>query len=306
MLIAALVLLSALAAAFALWQRAQAVRTLRCLDEMLTQAMDGAFTASCFDETRLSAVEARFARYLASSAVSARRVQAEREAVKALIGDIAHQTRTPLANTRLYAQLLAEQPLSAQGCVCAAALDAQTEKLQGLLEALVKTSRLETGVLALHPEPAAVAPVVERAAAQYLPKAAGKGVALTVEPPQQDMIAVLDVKWTEEALCNLLDNAVKYTPSGGSVAVCARAYEMFCRIDIVDTGCGIAEDEQARIFGRFYRSPSAAQVQGVGIGLYLTRQILACEGGYVRVASVPGRGSTFSVFLPRQAPDTQK
>ena len=134
MLIAALVLLSVLAAAFALWQRAQAARTLRRLDEMLTQAMDGAFTASHFDETRLSAVEARFARYLASSAVSARRVQAEREAVKALIGDIAHQTRTPLANIRLYAQLLAEQPLSAQGCVCAAALDAQTEKLQGLLE----------------------------------------------------------------------------------------------------------------------------------------------------------------------------
>ncbi len=306
MLTAALVLLFALAAAFALWQRAQTARTLRRLDEMLSQAMDGAFAASRFDETQLSAVEARFARYLASSAISARRVQVEREAVKTLIGDIAHQTRTPLANIRLYAQLLTEQPLNEQGRVCATALDVQAEKLQGLLEALVKTSRLETGVLALYPTVAAIAPVIDRAAAQYRPKAAEKGVALTVELPQANMTAVFDAKWTEEALCNLLDNAVKYTPTGGSVTVRVCAYEMFCRVDIADTGCGVAEDEQARIFERFYRSPSAAQVQGVGIGLYLTRQILAREGGYIKVASEQGQGSTFSAFLPREAPDARK
>ena len=134
---------------FALWQRARTRRTLRRLDEMLAQAADGGFTAERFDETRLSALEARSAQYLSASACSARRVREEKDAVKTLIGDVAHQTRTPLANIRLYTQLLAEQPLNEQGRACAAALDAQTEKLQSLLEALVKTSRLETLALVL-------------------------------------------------------------------------------------------------------------------------------------------------------------
>ena len=264
---------------------------------MLQQTMAGRFTAERFDESRLSAVEARFSRYLSASTTSAQRVQAEKEAVQTLVGDIAHQTRTPLANLRLYTQLLAERPLDAQGRACVQALEGQTEKLQALLEALVKTSRLETGVLALRPEPSALAPVLRRAAEQYRAAAEGKGITLVTEP-FAEMTVVMDPKWTEEALCNLLDNAVKYTPPGGSIAVRASAYPMFCRIEVADTGCGVAEAEQARIFQRFYRCAGSAQTPGVGIGLYLTRQILSREGGYIRLDSRLGCGSSFSVFLP--------
>lgn len=296
---------SALAAlCFALWQRAKTRRTLRRLDEMLTQAISGTFTAEQFDESRLSAMEARLAQYLSASAISARRVQEEKEAVQALIGDIAHQVRTPLSNLRLYSQLLAEQLLNAQGRTCVSALDAQTEKLQTLLDALVKTSRLETGVLALHPVSAPIAPVLFRAVEQDRPKAEAKQITLTAESPD-GLTAVLDSKWTEEALCNLLDNAVKYTDAGGSITVRAAAYELFVRVDVCDTGCGIPEDEQAKIFGRFYRGAAAAQAPGVGIGLYLTRQILSRQGGYIKVSSREGQGSTFSVFLPRETPQPQ-
>ena len=283
---------------FALWQRLKMKRTLRRLEEMLFRAVNGSFTAEQFDESQLSAIEARFAQYLSASAVSARRVREEEDAVKTLIGDISHQVRTPLSNIRLYTQMLAEQPLNAQGRTCVSALDAQTEKLQTLLEALVKTSRLETGVLALHPGPASLSPVISRAAEQYRPKAGAKQITLTTEVPD-DLTAVFDAKWTEEALCNLLDNAVKYTEAGGSISIRAVAYELFVRVDVSDTGCGIAEDEQPKIFGRFYRSAAAAQTQGVGIGLYLTRQILSREGGYIKVSSQESRGSTFSVFLPQ-------
>ena len=289
---------------FALWQRMRTRRILRRLDEMLSQAINGTFTAQQFDESQLSAIEARFAQYLSASAISAKRVQEEKEAVKALTGDISHQVRTPLANIRLYTQLLAEQPLNEQGRTCVDALDAQTEKLQTLLEALVKTSRLETGVLALHPEPAQLSPVILRAAKQYRPKAGTKQITLTAEVPD-DLTAVFDAKWTEEALCNLLDNAVKYTEAGGSISIRAVAYELFVRVDVTDTGCGIPEEEQVKIFGRFYRSAAAAQTQGVGIGLYLTRQILSREGGYIKVSSQEGRGSTFSLFLPRETPIAQ-
>lgn len=278
-------------------ERWRSARLIQRLDAMLTAAMEGEFSEASFDESRLSALESRLARYLAASALSARNLQAQKDQISALISDISHQTRTPVANLQLYSQLLAEQPLTPQGRRCAQAISAQSEKLQTLIEALVKSSRLETGILALHPEPGPLAPMVARAAAQYAPKAREKQIRLTVGPTEGE--ALFDPKWTEEALCNLLDNALKYTPAGGSVTVEVRPYEMFTAVCVQDTGPGIPEEEQAKIFGRFYRAPGAYQADGVGIGLYLTRQIAAGQGGYVRVNSAPGQGSRFSLYLPR-------
>ena len=294
--IAAGVMLAA-AVAVVLLARWRSARLIRRLDAMLTAAMEGDFSETSFDESRLSALESRMARYLAASTLSARNLQAQKDQISALISDISHQTRTPVANLQLYAQLLAEQPLTGQGQRCVEAIQAQSEKLQTLMEALVKSSRLETGLLTLHPEPGQLAPMVERAAAQYAPKAQAKQIRLTVG--RTDGGALFDPKWTEEALCNLLDNAVKYTPDGGEVTVEVRPYEWFTAVSVRDTGPGIPEEEQANIFGRFYRAPGAYQAEGLGIGLYLTRQIAAGQGGYVRVKSVPGQGSTFLLYLPR-------
>ena len=277
--------------------RWRTVCTVKRLDRMLEAAIKGRFTEETFDESRLSALESRMARYLTASALSARKVQEQKDQISTLISDISHQTKTPVANLQLYAQLLAEQPLTPQGTECALTISAQADKLQTLIEVLVKTSRLENGILAVHPEPSDLSTVMERAAAQYLPKAREKGVRLTALPAAGT--AVFDPKWTEEALCNLLDNAVKYTPSGGTVTVAVKHYEMFSALQVTDTGLGIPEGEQAKIFGRFYRSAGNYQQEGVGIGLYLTRQIAEKQGGYVKVESVPGQGSTFSLFLPR-------
>ena len=289
-------LLAALGAVF--YSRRRTARLLARLDEMLAAAMDGSFTEQRFDESRLSALESRLAQYLAASSVSAQNLQAQKDRISALVSDISHQTRTPVANLQLYAQLLAEQPLGPEGRACAEAIEMQAQKLQSLIEALVKTSRLESGVLALHPAPGELAPMAERAVAQYAPKAAAKGLSLTMGPIAGS--AVFDPKWTEEALCNLLDNAVKYTPAGGAVTVSVQAYELFAAVRVRDTGPGIPEEEQAKIFGRFYRAPAAYQVEGVGIGLYLARQIAAGQGGYLKVESAPGAGSTFSLYLPRE------
>lgn len=279
--------------------RWRTARTIRRLDDMLTAAINGSFSEKTFDESRLSALESRLWRYLTASALSERNVREQKDQISALISDISHQTKTPVANLQLYAQLLSEQSLTPQGKDCAAAISAQAEKLQTLIEALVKTSRLETGILALHPQSSEISPVVERAVAQYAPRAAEKGIALTVG--QRSGSAVFDSKWTEEAVCNLLDNAVKYTPSGGAVTVKVKNYELFSAIQVTDTGPGISEEEQAKIFGRFYRAPDAWQAEGVGIGLYLTRQIAEKQGGYVKVESTPGMGSTFSLYIPRES-----
>jgi signal transduction histidine kinase len=277
--------------------RQKTVRTIKHLDAMLEAAIDGRFTEETFDESRLSALESRLARYLTASALSARKVQEQKDQISALISDISHQTKTPVANLQLYAQLLAEQPLTPQGTECVQAISAQADKLQTLIEALVKTSRLENGILAVHPEPSELASVVDRAAAQYAPRASEKGITLTVTPIEGN--AVFDPKWTEEALCNLLDNGVKYTPPGGMVTVAVKNYELFSAVQVRDTGPGISETEQAKIFGRFYRGAGNYREEGVGIGLYLTRKIAEKQGGYVKVESMPGKGSTFSLFLPR-------
>ena len=296
-LAAGAVILLLLAVVLFVWWRTR--RTIKRLDDMLTAAINGTFSEETFDESRLSSLESRLGRYLAASALSERNVREQKDQISALISDISHQTKTPVANLKLYAQLLSEQPLTPQGKDCAAAISAQAEKLQTLIEALVKTSRLETGILVLHPQPGEISPVVERAVAQYAPKAAEKGVALTLD--QTEGAAVFDPKWTEEAVCNLLDNALKYTPPGGSVTVEVKNYELFSAIRVCDTGPGIAEAEQAKIFGRFYRASGAWQTEGVGIGLYLTRQIAEKQGGYVKVDSMPGMGSTFSLYIPRES-----
>lgn len=282
-----------------LLERRKTKRIMKKLHQMLDLAMDERFEESTFDESLLSAVESKLSRYLTACAVSARNVTAEKEKIKALLSDISHQTKTPIANLLLYAQLMEEQDLPEESMTCVAALRGQAEKLNFLISALVKLSRLETGVFTLHPIPNAIAPMLEEAATQLMQKAAQKEILLVTNLTEAH--GVFDYKWTMEALCNLLDNAVKYTPAGGRIQLSAAEYDLFCRIDVADTGIGISEAEQAKVFSRFYRSPSVSDQDGVGIGLYLTRQILTGQEGYIKVASTPGSGSVFSMFLPRQA-----
>ena len=285
------------AAAVVLWDRCRLRRTMRQLDNMLDAAIRGEFRETAFDESIRSSVESRLADYLSASAVSERNLRTEKENIKALVSDLSHQIKTPLSNILLYTQLLAEQELSEPGLECAAALESQTEKLRRLIDSLVKLSRLESGMLTFHAQDGPLAPMLEEAAAQLRPKAVEKGVSLIYE--STDAGAVYDSKWTEEAVCNLLDNAVKYTPPGGRVVLHALSYELFSRIDVSDTGPGVPEEEHARIFGRFYRGQDHSAQEGVGIGLYLVRQIASGQGGYVKVFSKPGQGAKFSLFLPR-------
>ena len=289
--------ISAAAVSAYLWERAQTRKIMESLNAMLDAAIHGGFRESDYSENLLSAVESRMYEYLTASAVSERNLQAEKDKIKEMLADISHQTRTPVANILLYSQLLEEHALPEDCRELTATLGKQAEKLQTLIDALVKLSRLETGVIQLHPSRHPLSPMLAEAVGQFQPTARKKGVTLLWEPSEGE--AVFDAKWTGEAVCNLLDNAVKYTPVGGEVRVNSVMYELFCRIDVSDTGPGVPEEEQARIFGRFYRSAAVSDTEGIGIGLYLTRQIVTGQGGYIKLTSAPGCGSVFSIFLPK-------
>ena len=185
------------------------------------------------------------ARFLNGSAASARELEGKRAAIQTLDSDISHQTKTPIANILLYASLLAEGELSPEQAAQAATLSRQAEKLSFLIQALVKASRLETGIITTAPEPQPVGPLLEGALAQARPQAEAKGLTLAAEPC--GAAARFDRKWTAEALFNVVDNAVKYTPAGGRVALSAVPLGQFCRLDVSDTGIGIPEEEQGPI-----------------------------------------------------------
>lgn len=287
----------AVAACVVLIYRHFTKRTFQNLNRMIDCAMQSEFTEDHFDESMLSSLETKFAQYLDASTVSSRNLQTEKDKIKTLIADISHQTKTPIANVLLYTQLLNEQELNAECRTYARELEVQANRLQSLIDALVKTSRLETGIISLHPTRDQLDAVIQSAVSQLIPKAEDKQISLLADSTGAE--AVFDPKWTLEAIVNLLDNAVKYTAAGGRITVTVTEYELFSCINVIDNGPGISEEEQPKIFQRFYRGTEHQAEEGVGIGLYLVRQIAEGQGGYVRVRSVRGQGSIFSLYIPR-------
>ena len=190
---------------------------------MLDEAIAGTFTEHSFDETMLSALESRMADYLSASVTTAMQLQKEKDTIKELISDISHQTKTPIANILLYGQLLQEQPLPAESRQCVAALQGQADKLNFLIASLVKLSRLETGILTVQPSLQSLQPLLQEITQQYTAKAEAKGICLTVQDTDEQ--AVFDLKWTTEALGNVVDNAIKYTQPGGTVRITVTMYE---------------------------------------------------------------------------------
>ena len=222
----------------------------------------------------------------------------EKEQIKTLISDISHQIKTPIAAANTFAELLSDGELSAEERTeYITTLQMSLGKLTFLTNSLIKISRLESGIISLKPEKNSLNEIVLQAVKTVYAKAKEKGILITFECDQA-FEAVLDFNWTAEAISNVIDNAVKYTPQGGFVRLQITEYPSFLRLDISDSGVGIPEEEQAKIFGRFYRGKQSVGTDGVGIGLYLTREIINKQNGYMKVSS-DGNGSTFSMFLKK-------
>ncbi len=227
-----------------------------------------------------------------------RNVDAERKELQTLVSDISHQVKTPVSNLKMVTDTLLTKDVSAQEQEnFLQGIKEQVEKLDFLLQALVKSSRLETGTISLEKRVCRLFDTLAQAIGGIVYAAEKKEIAVSVDCPEYLTLSH-DSKWTAEALFNLLDNAVKYTPEGGSISVSVVAWELYVEIKVTDTGKGISESNQAAIFRRFYREEEVHDQQGVGIGLYLAREIVTRQGGYIKVISEPGQGSAFSIMLP--------
>lgn len=275
-------------------------KTMQGLEEMLELVIKDAFKESNFDESRQSRLEAKLAQFLTSSQLAQQNIKAQHQQIKSFISDISHQTKTPIANLVLYSELLKENKLSEEARELVTQISFQSEKLDFLIRSLVKVSRLESGIISVVPRENHLVPLINKVLEEAKVKLEAKQLKLQWEPKEGSDRAKFDSKWTEEVFANLLDNAIKYTVEKGSITIKVSEYELFCRVDFIDTGIGITEEELVLIFKRFYRSPRVAEKEGVGIGLYLAREIVVAEGGYIKVISEVGKGSCFSVFLRRK------
>ena len=290
--IAAIFILSGVFWYFLFFQKEK--RLLNRLQQMLDYAIDGELERTEISEEKYSALENSMKQYLDSNFLARKNQQEQKEVIQKLISDIAHQTLTPISNLKIYGEILSETNHENQKEIDN--ILEQTEKLDFLIQSLVKLSRMESGIIAVHPEDTAIAQMFASIQQQFNIKAMEKNI--TLELFDSDLHVMCDAKWTVEALGNIVDNAIKYTACGGAVRIKAEQYSFFVKIDISDDGIGIEKEEIPKIFGRFYRSLSVADQPGVGIGLFLAREIIQAQKGYIKVTSKRGKGSTFSVFLP--------
>lgn len=252
-------------------------------------------------ETLESKLSHKLIRLLEITEGSVSESRIEKDELQSLLGDISHQIKTPIANIKMYNNILIEREVSKEKEKEFLTLsNLQIEKLDFLMKSMIKMSRLENGVVQLKPKDNFIIYIIANALAQINQKAEDKKISIEISC-EEEIKAAFDEKWTEEAIFNVIDNAVKYTPKGGKIAIEVEELEMYVAVSICDNGIGIDEEEQGRIFQRFYRSPMVQVEEGVGVGLALTREIILKEQGFMKIKSELGKGTKFSIYLPKKS-----
>lgn len=256
-------------------------------------------SAQIFDEdTLLDRINHELHRLYQMLQAEKNTIAEQQKDLQQLISDISHQVKTPITNLKMAAAALEELPPSrSQQSEYLQSITMQLDKLDFLMESMVKSSRLEAGVILLEKRPASVYETLAAALGGIFQRAEKKNLHVLVNCPE-NLTIPHDSKWTSEALFNILENAVKYTPDYGKIQVSVVQWEAYVKIDIVDNGRGIPESRHGAVFKRFYREPEVHSSEGIGIGLYLARQIIRRQDGFIKLTSAPGAGSAFSVFLP--------
>mgnify|MGYP002796652656 FL=1 len=270
----------------------------RTIDRMLDEILDGEpISQSDIREGEISVLASKAKRVKEKVDLGISTAEEEKEQVKSLISNMSHQLKTPLAGLMMYREMLEDEGTDEEMRKrFLGKMKGQSEKIDWILKSLFKMVNLEQGAVVFEAEALPVRDTILDAVAASLDKADRRGIEILTEP-FEDRLLWHNRKWTAEVLVNLLENAVKYTEPGGCITISVNPMEMYTEIEVRDTGRGIRKEELNEIFKRFYRSRDVENIEGSGIGLYLSRLILEQEKGYMTAESELGEGSKFSVFL---------
>lgn len=274
------------------------------LDEIMEQFQKGNLydhSVSDVQETRESRLVSEMAQILGRASARENQAQNEKKQVMELISDLSHQLKTPLANIVLDVELLEKEQMDPQQRIrFLKHTKEQATKMQWLMQSLLKASRLENGIISFQAENIPVKETIAMAVGAVYAQAAKKRIEIILEE-FSDFTLYHNRKWTAEAIANVLENAVKYSPEQSSIRISIQRLELYSGITIQDQGMGIPESDFSKIFQRFYRGDNVRHEEGTGLGLYLAQLILQKERGYVTVSSRMGQGSSFSIYLLRKS-----
>jgi len=217
-----------------------------------------------------------------------------------LVATVAHEFRTPLTSLRMAVHLCTEQvagPLTDKQAELLHSAREDCDRLQGMVDDLLDLSRIESGKVELYPLPVEVRRLITGAIDEFRPDADIKGINLRAPSSLPQVSVLADHERIGHVFSNLVGNAVRYTPKGGSIELGAASIDGFVRFTVSDTGTGILKEYQERIFEKFFQVPGAGP-KGTGLGLYIAKEIVSAHGGEIGVESETGRGSTFWFTLP--------
>jgi signal transduction histidine kinase/PAS domain-containing protein len=232
------------------------------------------------------------------------------QAKSAFLASMSHELRTPLNAVIGFSELLEQEIFGALNDKQRAYVGnvlISGRHLLGLVNDILDISKVEAGRMDLACEPTPIGALIDVARSVIAAMASKKGIDLEVDVPGDLPVVTVDPGRIKQVLYNLISNAIKFTASGGTVRVSARVAGEHLQISVADTGVGIAPEHLPRLFREFEQLPQRAGVrpEGTGLGLALTKRLVELHGGTVHVESEPGKGSTFSVFLPlRNEPTT--
>lgn len=254
------------------------------------------------EDTLLSKLQSKTDKIVTTLRLQNDRERAEHENIKGLVSDLSHQLKTPISNLKMYTEFLKDPHITIEERQqYLHILDLSVERLLFLSESMIKVSRLESGLITLHCEKQSINETILQAVKDIYARAKKADIVITYEEEVRCDI-LHDRRWTAEACFNLLDNAVKYGKPGNEIFLTVRELGLTIEISVMDQNEPISGEERTRIFERFYRGQNAHEKEGVGIGLYLAREIIEKEGGCLS-ACPTGHGNRFSIVLPKQFSD---
>ena len=250
-----------------------------------------------YDESLDSAISERLNRIVEISNMQKEVAEQERDTIQSLLSNISHQIRTPLANITLYAGLLKEEVNESTSFRLADKIEKNAEKLEFFMKELLKSSYAEQEIISVNPKIIELDKIIKKSCQAVELDAMKKNIRIRSE--NNDYKVFADSKWTEEVFTNIIENAIKYSPNNTEITIKSILYESFVCVRIIDNGIGIPEQEQGKVFQRFYRGTNVTDKQGFGIGLYLAREVLRKQQGYIKIKSKLNKGTTVEVFLSR-------
>lgn len=268
------------------------------IDDILDKILDkNTGLPKAVTDSRLSKLTHKAEKIMQRNALDVLQTTREKEKIQSFISDMSHQMKTPLSGISMYTDLLLEGNLApSEQQEFLSRIKAGTEKLQWMMDSLIKMSRLEIGAIELSPVPAGIRRTISDSVGSVYGAASKKNISIQTAY-FDDVFVLQDRKWTCEAMTNVLENAVKYSQPNSKIDIAVESLPIYTKISVTDYGIGIPSDEWNLIFKRFYRGKNVRNIKGAGLGLYLASLILQKQGGYILVDSEVGHYTTFSMFL---------